>query len=484
MKKTLFLVCLIYLGVIAYGQNSIPNGDFESWRSGILDYPQYYPYTSNMSTFSSQGIFNVTRVTDPYHGSYAIRMETTTSPVDTSFGYFVNIYPGSTSPTQWHGGMPYNQIPTGISGWYKYNVATADSGSIIVAFSSGGVNISTYFFKMGGIHSTYTPFKFTFSPALTETPDSVEFGALSCKFGPGMNQPKGIPGSILYMDSVNFTGVVSQPPEMNGDFELWQNQTVKFPNQWYILSSGDQETGVSQTADAHEGVYAVELKTFLGNQNGQSAAQTSAISTGYFSRNCSGSCTEHGGLPYTATKDTLAFWYKYAPSGGDHAVVNVVFKKSGSQIAGSSVNLDASSVYKRVEFPFQVGQTPDTAIVNIGSSDWGNTALSYVGSDLKIDSIYFKSQKVISGINKLFTEENPDIVVYPNPSNGMFHIKSLVTCIRDLEIYNVTGKKVYSSSRMNQQGSNEIDVPTLQKGVYLVRINDGERTYTKRIVVK
>ncbi|MGD0582804.1 MAG: T9SS type A sorting domain-containing protein [Bacteroidales bacterium] len=484
MKKHLLLLCFACFCIMASGQNSIPNGDFESWRSGTFYYPQYYPSTSNLTTYASEGLFNVTKVTDAYHGSYAIRLETTSSPVDTSFGYFVNIIPGNTSPTAWHGGMPYDQIPTGISGWYKYNVATIDSGSIIIAFSNGGVNIKTYFFKIGGIYDTYTPFKFTFTPALTQTPDSVEFGALSCKFGPGMNQPLGIPGSVLYMDSVNFTGVTSQPDQMNGDFENWQNQTVKFPNQWYVLSSSDQGTGISQTTDAHEGNYAVELITFLGNQNGQPAAQTAAISTGYFPKNCSGSCNERGGLPYTATKDTLVFWYKYAPSGSDQAVVNLVFKNEGSQISGSSIYLDASSLYKRMELPFEIGQAPDSVIINIGSSNWGNIDLSYVGSDLKIDSIYFKSQKIISGINPLKSEDDGSITVYPNPSTGKIHINSTVANIKSIEIFNVSGEKVYSISDIRRQDVNDLDIPLLGSGIYFIKIYDGATVHTKKAVIR
>jgi hypothetical protein len=353
-----------------------------------------------------------------------------------------------------------------------------------VAFSHSGVNIRTYFFKIGGIHSTYTPFRFTFNPALTQTPDSVEFGALSCKFGAGMNQPLGVAGSVLFLDSVNFTGVSSQPANMNGDFEEWQNQTVKFPNQWYILSSGDQETGVSQTADAHDGNYAVELITYLGNQNGQPAAQTAAISTGYFPRNCSGGCNQLGGLPYTATKDTLVFWYKYAPSGSDHAVINLVFKKSGLPINSTSTLLDASSVYKRIEFPFELFQSPDSVVVNIGSSDWGNSALSYVGSDMKIDSVYFKSQQVITGINRLKGEDDGSITVYPNPSTGRFHISSNLANIQSIEIYTSSGSKVYSLSNLKRQVVNDIDIPVLQKGMYYIKISDGAIIHTKKIVIR
>ncbi len=484
MKKQIILLCFLFPGIIAYCQNSLPNGDFETWNSGTFSYPQYYPYTSNLTTYVRQGVFNVSKVGDPKYGSFAIRVETTALMGDTSFGYFVNIYPGSQPPVSWHGGMAYDLTPSGISGWYKYNVATADSGTVIVAFSKGGVNLKTYFFKIGGIQSTYTPFKFNFMPPLSQNPDSVEFGALSCKFGPGMKQPLGVPGSILIMDSVNFMGVASQPADMNGDFELWQSQTIKTPGQWFILSNGDQETGVSQTSDAFHGSYAIEMKTFIGNQNGQPAAQMAGISTGHYPRNCGGSCTQTGGYPYTLKKDTLIFYYKYAPMADDKALVLVNFKLSGSIINTLSWNLDAASVYTKIKLPFEIPLSPDSVIVSILSSNWSNSALTYVGSDLKIDSIYFKSQGVITGIDLLKNEDDGSITVYPNPSDGKFSISSTLADISSVEIYNATGSKIFSMRDLKQQVISNIDMPVLQQGVYYLKISNGVIFHTKKIVIR
>jgi hypothetical protein len=250
MKKFLLLLCFVYFNITIWGQNSVPNGNFETWKSGSFNYPQNYLYTSNVSSFIDQSVFNLTRTTDSYHGTYAVQLATTTLPGDTAFAYFVNLNPTGSSPVTWHGGMAYNQKPVGIRGYYKYNVATADSGTMIIAFSNGGTNIGTYFFKIGGVQNNYTLFNFTFNPPLVTTPDSVGFGAISCKFDAVMNQPRGVAGSVLKLDSISFTGVSSQPVLMNGDFESWQTRNVIFPTQWYPLGGNDQGSGISQTADA------------------------------------------------------------------------------------------------------------------------------------------------------------------------------------------------------------------------------------------
>jgi hypothetical protein len=484
MKKYLIGLWFVYSCVTALGQSSIPNGTFESWTSGTFNYPENYPYNSNISTYIKQGIFNVTKTTDAFHGTNALQLATVTIPRDTAFAYMVNIDPTKSSPSVWHGGMPYDQIPTGIRGYYKYNVATADSASIIITFSKAGSNIRTYFYKIGGIKDDYTLFNFTFTPALSVTPDSVEFGALSCKFGAGMQQPHGVAGSILKLDSVSFTGVSSQPEKLNGDFELWQSQAIDFPAQWHSISATDQSTGVYQTTDAAEGNYAVELKTFLGIQDNQPAAQGGAISTGYFPVNCTNDCVLRGGNPFTNKKDTLIFSYKYAPSTGDQAVVVLNFKKNGINIFQTSVFLDASPSYQLKELPFNLGENPDTVIVSISSTKWENTLLSYIGSDLKIDDIYFKSQSVVTGINSLKSGPDNIISIFPNPSGGKFQIKSTGADLRKVEIFDGLGKEIYSNSKFNGQRSGEIDLSKYGKGIYFVKIYEGVNVHTGRIVVK
>jgi hypothetical protein len=282
---------------------------------------------------------------------------------------------------------------------------------------------------------------------------------------------------------VNFTGVVSQPLAMNGDFELWNSQSLSFPSQWHILSSGDQQSGVSQTTDAHQGTYAVEMKTYLGDSNGHPAAQPAVIGTGWFPNNCNGGCSEKGGMPYNLTQDTLVFWYKYVPMGADNALVNLVFKKNGTYVYVNSASIPASSTYKRFAFPFNTFLTPDTVIVNILSSDYSHSDISFVGSDLKLDSIYFKSQMVVTGADLLRGEDDGTITVYPNPSGGQFRISSSLSGIKSIDLYSSSGQKVYSRTGVKKEDVNDLDLPPLAKGVYFLKINDGSAIHTKKIVI-
>jgi hypothetical protein len=464
MKKNLLLLCLMFVAIIVHGQTaSTPNGDFEQWTTGTCDNLQNYPINSNTQNFFRYHLpFNVIKTTNAYHGTYAVQLSTNATATDTSFGYFINANPNG-PPSNWTGGMAYSEKPTGIRGYYTYNIAATDSATIIIAFSKSGINIGTYIYPIGGIHNTYTLFDFNFNPALPVTPDSVVFGVLSCKLGP--NGPMGVPGGILKIDSVSFKVAGPQPALMDGDFELWKSQSFYSPNNWYLQS--DNALAVNRTTDVKAGNYAIELQTYLGDHNNHPVAQGGSISTGYYPENCN-NCTQQGGYPFSNKVDTLAFWYKYVPSGNDSAGVFLNFKKNGVGIFGTGVSLHAASTYQYKEIPFNMGQSPDSVIVQFQSSSWNDTLTSFVGSDLKIDEIHFKSQSIITGIFNYKNESS--LSVFPNPTTGKIQIQSLGS-IQNLEIYNVLGEQIYKAPYSKQQTMNEVDLSNFQKGIYFVKIS-------------
>ncbi len=701
MKKKLLsfsAICGLSICTAVAQTNLVPNGNFENWTSSTYYIPKNFSQCSNPQAISDSLPINEVKTTDKYHGKYAIQLTTETSTQgDTVPAYFINIDPNNgNSPTSWHGGFPYDQKPNGIRGWYKYNVSTADSATVIVAFSKGGKNIHTYKYQIGGLKNNYTLFDFPLNPPLSAlglpnnnisalqadskgnvwagtngggvskfdgthwktytslnglgsdsihsisidtsngnvwvgttnglsefngnswvnytttngladndvrgtqmgsggslwigtygggvsrfksgtwttftkastsnglvndsirpvkidangnkwfgtkkgvsqyngtswtsytttnglanndvraiqtdkkgnlwfgtngggvskfngtnwvtfnttnglannyvskilvdpqnnlwfgtnagisvfdsatsnwttynksngligdsiqgltmdnqgniwvgtpegisiyngsswssitsssstTPDSVVFAALSCKFGTN-GQPTGPPGSTLKLDSVSFTGVASQPALFDEDFELWDSTTVNLPNNWFLQYSGGNLTGFNRTTDVPNGGgnYAIELTTFLGNQHNHPAAQAGQISKGYSMKKCNNNCKEQGGIPYNKQIDTLAFYYKYAPSGNDSAQISLAFIKDDTTIAQGNygINLHAASSYQYKEIPFSLSQKPDSVIISIQSSAWGDTAFSFIGSDLKVDNIHFKSQYV------------------------------------------------------------------------------------------
>ncbi len=76
--------------------------------------------------------------------------------------------------------------------------------------------------------------------------------------------------------------------------------------------------------------------------------------------------------------------------------------------------------------------------------------------------------------------EDSEIVLYPNPvSGGVLNIESNSTEALDVELYNMFGKQVLKS-----KATKNINVSNLSSGLYLVKINQGSLSQTKKLIIK
>lgn len=82
-------------------------------------------------------------------------------------------------------------------------------------------------------------------------------------------------------------------------------------------------------------------------------------------------------------------------------------------------------------------------------------------------------------------EQNSHIAsVFPNPSNGNFTIKEINSSINAIEIYNMMGTKVFSTSDTNTLPIKEISLYGFAKGIYLIKIYGGKNIYSEKIVIR
>jgi len=76
-----------------------------------------------------------------------------------------------------------------------------------------------------------------------------------------------------------------------------------------------------------------------------------------------------------------------------------------------------------------------------------------------------------------------NISVYPNPAKGMLTINSSRS-ITTIEVYNLSGKRIYSDFDVKQQTSKEIDLSGCSKGIYILKIYTGTKSYNRKVVVQ
>lgn len=74
--------------------------------------------------------------------------------------------------------------------------------------------------------------------------------------------------------------------------------------------------------------------------------------------------------------------------------------------------------------------------------------------------------------------------VYPNPAMNEVHLEFDKLC-KDcgIELYNETGQRVHSESLKNFTGKYKFDIRKHKKGIYILKITDGKKTETMKIVI-
>lgn len=371
--RNFLLFCLLVM-TFSVNAQSIPNGGFESWQVTSFENLSFYGTSNYKKDNNVITPLNVVKTTDAYHGNYAIKLTTVLSGTTSCFAFFANGSPGS---NQGSGGIPYTQKPSGVRFRYKANIIGSDTAIFLCWFKKNGSYIGQYVYKFATSQTNYTLFDANFATQLPQNPDTVIVAAASSN---AFLQVPPTVGNSFQLDSITFKGVASQPAILNGDFEQWQTESH------YVLNGWNTE-GLRVT-DAYSGSYALELQT-QGPSFGDNQIRIGRAMTGIPTQS-----STLGGYPYSQQIDTLFFYYKYLPAHpSDSFKVSVNFKKLGNFFAGYTNQYPISASYVKGAIPFNLFQAPDTVIIFIESSKtW--TVPAYIGSDLKIDNMFFKTQMI------------------------------------------------------------------------------------------
>lgn|SRR5690606_6944808 len=74
-----------------------------------------------------------------------------------------------------------------------------------------------------------------------------------------------------------------------------------------------------------------------------------------------------------------------------------------------------------------------------------------------------------------------DLNIYPNPvSNGKITITTKLNLTKEIEIFDVLGKKIHSSSLFGK----ELNVSKLTPGIYILKIKENNVSATRKLVVR
>jgi len=80
-----------------------------------------------------------------------------------------------------------------------------------------------------------------------------------------------------------------------------------------------------------------------------------------------------------------------------------------------------------------------------------------------------------------------NLSIYPNPNNGQFNIEfNTIANTIDISVFDIRGRSIINNTYKNTSGEfkQAINLGKVESGMYLLNINDGSKTVTKKIIVE
>ncbi len=261
----------------------------------------------------------------------------------------------------------------------------------------------------------------------------------------------------------------------NYDCEAWTAvASYENPTGWQTGNSGSTQLGgtatVQKSTDHHGGTYSMEI---LSSSTSVGFTFPGIAACGNITVAGVGNVSYTGGFPCATRVASINGWSKYVSGNSiDHGLMTAfLFKRTASgrdtiAIATHTFNQDTTWGAFTVNFTYQSGQSPDSALVIFTASD--NLGTAQLGSDLKIDDLNL--QGVVASVSSI-NNSTVAISVYPNPATENVHFAiSNISTAKTLNIFDILGKKIKSIEVTSAQLS--ISTEGMNNSLYFYQVSD------------
>ena len=314
--------------------------------------------------------------------------------------------------------------------------------------------------------------------------------------------------TIVYAAGLLLLGLVSRSAAAqaipNGTFETWATRsTAEAPASWltqddvlaavypgYTFNTGT----VTKSTDAHGGTFAAQLSNIAFG-----SGTTATVLNGFMVLGQKlGGEASYGdypiaGIPDTARPTQWQFYYKLTGPASDAAEATLLFTKKDPAgglpliLGGGTLSLPPTTGgYQQVlvTIPYTSTAAPDSVRMQFSS---GTATTVAAGSVLLIDDISLLGAPVLATRADAGTEAQ--LAVSPNPSPaGRFHLSAPSQPALASAAYTVldlTGRVVARQPALTPASpTRDIDLSTLQTGLYVLRLDSPQGVLTRQLVVK
>jgi len=80
----------------------------------------------------------------------------------------------------------------------------------------------------------------------------------------------------------------------------------------------------------------------------------------------------------------------------------------------------------------------------------------------------------------IHSKQDLSVEIYPNPASELLTVRTAIKAYHTVEIANINGSIIYSEAF--SKASNSIDIKELKKGLYFLRISDGQTVLTRKFI--
>ncbi|MDD5186093.1 MAG: T9SS type A sorting domain-containing protein [Paludibacter sp.] len=182
---------------------------------------------------------------------------------------------------------------------------------------------------------------------------------------------------------------------------------------------------------------------------------------------------------FSDDRTTLPFPFSY----GDNIVDT--YQKNGQSATTETLHYDAYGTLKvgNMTFPNLVRVMNNDVGAGSTQAVWWNASPIYPVLSVSNSSVTFYQLSTSSGIVPV-NQQSP-FKIYPGSTKRTFIIEGIeANQPLNIDVFNMLGKNVYLRNNFNLLTSNAIDLSNIQKGVYIVRVNEGDQFYNQKIIVQ